>query len=154
MNKVDTITLIGGAINLTVRALHTTAFMSAQAAARTRMQRIADAQEDLNAIGVFPDGQQLIGLAEADKEGVYHYLLLEELAQRCIMAWDITIEGSDQIAPINADTRKGLISDPIVAQDFYEKLTAWMVTLAIKKNAFRRDVSGILAVVPNTATTA
>lgn len=153
MPKDDTITLIGGAINLTVRPLHTAAFLSAQAAARIRMQRIADAQEDLNALGAFTDGQELIGLAEADKEGVYHYLLLEELAQRCITAWDVTLEGSDDIAPLNTETRQALISDPIVAQEFYEKLTAWMTALTLKKNASRRGVSGTLGAGRNTAAT-
>ena len=124
-------------IVVTVRPLTTAGMAAAQAGARRRIEGMESQFRELKESGLpaygFPDLDD-----EAERDGLFHDLLIKELAARHINRW----YGIEDDPPVTRENVAAVMDLYPVGERFFQEFTLRQVLLNAAKNAFGPSAAG------------
>ena len=124
-------------ITVTVNPLTTAGMASAQAAARRRIEGLEARFKELKESGLPAD--EFPGLDDdAERDGLFHDLLIKELAVRHISDWS----GIEDDPPVTRENVAAVMDLYPVGERFFQEFTLRQVLLNAAKNAFGPSVAG------------
>jgi hypothetical protein len=129
-------------VAVTVKPLTSTGMARAQAAARRRLESLEGQYRERKEAGLPTDGlPDLDDLAVRD--GLYHALLVQELAAGHIVAWSgVTGADGEGKAPITREAIVAVLDLYPVAERFFSEFTLRQVMLNAAKNASGLSAAG------------
>jgi len=129
-------------IAATVKPLTTAGMAACQAAARRRLEALEAQVRERKESGLPLDG--LPDLAEeAERDGLYHDLLVKELAARHVVAWHgVSGPDGESEAPVTRENVVALMELFPVGDRFYQEFTLRQVLLTAAKNASGPSAAG------------
>lgn len=129
-------------ISVTVRPLTSTGMAMAQAAARRRLESLEAQWRDRKDAGLGAHG--LPDFADpAVRDGLYHALLVQELAVRHIVSWTgVLAADAETEAPVSRDAVVAVMDLYPVGERFFSEFTLRQVMLNAAKNASGPSAAG------------
>ena len=124
-------------ITVTVRPLTTTGMAAAQAGARRRIEGLEAQFRELKESGL-PVDEFLDLDDEAERDGLFHDLLIKELAARHITKWS----GIEDDPPPTRENVAAVMDLYPVGERFFQEFTLRQVLLNAAKNAFGPSAAG------------
>ncbi len=129
-------------ITVTVRPLTSAGMASAQAAARRRLENLEaqfrDSKEAGLDTGVMPDLDDA-----SERDGLYHGVLVYELAARHIVAWSGVLDGDGKSeAPVTREAVTAVMDLYPVGERFFQEFTLRQVLINAAKNASGPSAAG------------
>ena len=135
-------------VTVTVSPLTTAGMAAAQAASRRRIEGLESQFRELKESGLPADGIPDLD-DEAERDGLFHDLLIKELAARHITRWS----GIENDPPVTRENVAAVMDLYPVGERFFQEFTLRQVLLNAAKNAFGPSAVGTssLAEGPGTA---
>ena len=124
-------------ITVTVRPLTTAGMAAAQAGARQRIEGMESRFRDLKESGLPADGFPDLD-DDAERDGLFHDLLIKELAARHIIKWF----GIEDDPPVTRENVAAVMDLYPVGERFFQEFTLRQVLLNAAKNAFGPSADG------------
>ena len=129
-------------VTVTVKPLTTAGMATAEAGARRRLESLETQARERKEAGLPPDG--LPDLTEAaERDGLYHALLVTELATRHVIAWrGVRAADGETEAPATPENVAALMALFPVGERFRQEFTLRQLLLAAAKNASGPSAAG------------
>ena len=124
-------------VTVTVRPLMTAGMAAAQAGARRRIEGLEAQFKELKESGLPADGFSVLN-DEAERDGLFHDLLIKELAARHITRWS----GIEDDPPVTRENVAAVMDLYPVGERFFQEFTLRQVLLNAAKNAFGLSADG------------
>ena len=124
-------------VTVTVRPLTTAGMAAAQAGARRRIEGLETQFRELKESGLPSDGFPDLD-DDAERDGLFHDLLIKELAARHITRWS----GIEDDPPVTRENVAAVMELYPVGERFFQEFTLRQVLLNAAKNAFGPSADG------------
>jgi len=129
-------------ITVTVKPLTSSGMSAAQAAARRRLESLESQYRERKEAGLLTDDLPDLDDA-AERDGLYHGLLVHELAARHILAWSgVLAEDGESEAPVSREAVAAVMDLYPVGERFFQEFTLRQVLLNAAKNASGPSAAG------------
>ena len=129
-------------ITVTVKPLTSTGMAAAQAAARRRLESLEGQYRERKEAGLALDDLPDLDDA-AERDGLYHGLLVHELAARHIVSWSgVLAEDGSGDAPVSREAVAAVMDLYPVGERFFQEFTLRQVLLNAAKNASGPSAAG------------
>jgi hypothetical protein len=124
-------------VTVTVRPLTTAGMAAAQAGARRRIEGLESRFRELKESGLPADGLPDLD-DDAERDGLFHDLLIKDLAARHITKWS----GIEDDPPVTRENVAAVMDLYPVGDRFFQDFTLRQVLLNAAKNAFGPSAAG------------
>jgi hypothetical protein len=129
-------------VKVTVKPLTTATMAACQAAARRRLEALETQARERRETGLPLDGLPDL-TDEEERDGLFHDLLVKELAARHVVAWQgVMVADGDGDAPLSRENVAALMELFPVGDRFYQEFTLKQVLLTAAKNACGPSAAG------------
>ena len=129
-------------ITVTLKPLTSSGMAAAQAAARRRLESLEGQYRERKEAGLAVDDLPDLDDA-AERDGLYHGLLVHELAARHIISWSgVLAEDGNGNAPVSREAVAAVMDLYPVGERFFQEFTLRQVLLNAAKNASGPSAAG------------
>ena len=129
-------------ITVTVKPLTSSGMAATQAGARRRLESLESQYREREEAGLAADDLPDLDDA-AERDGLYHGLLVHELAARHILAWSgVLAEDKSGDAPVSREAVAAVMDLYPVGERFFQEFTLRQVLLNAAKNASGPSAAG------------
>ena len=129
-------------IRVTVKPLTSSGMAAAQAAARRRIESLESQYRERKEAGLSADDLPDLDDA-AERDGLYHGLLVHELAARHIVSWSgVLAEDGESEASVSREAVAAVMDLYPVGERFFQEFTLRQVLLNAAKNASGPSAAG------------